>query len=86
MPVIDCPIESCEYVTLDVGEVVAAALITIHTTIHNITASHGAVSQIAKVTRPTLLVWRHYSEEWSYFLSSWTDKVEATKVTSKNRA
>ena len=56
MPVIDCPFESCEYVTLDVGEVVAAALIITHTTIHNITASHGAVSQIANVHYNTLVI------------------------------
>ena len=84
MPVIHCPIEDCEYATPDVGEVVVAALIITQSTIHNATASHAAVAKMAKVKRPTISS-GGTSEEWSYFLSRWTDYVEATKVTGEDK-
>ena len=74
MPVIDCPIADCEYATPDVDAIVAAALITTHATIHNATASPAAIAKVEKVKRPTIFS-AGTSEDWSLFLSRWTDYV-----------
>ena len=84
MPVIDCPITDCEYATPDVDPIVAAALITTHATIHNATASPAAIAKVEKVKRPTISS-AGTSEDWTYFLSRWTDYVEATKVSGKDK-
>ena len=77
MPVIDCPITDCEYATPDVDPIVAAALITTHATIHNATASPAAIAKVEKVKRPTISS-AGTSEDW-------TDYVEATKGSGKDK-
>ena len=53
MPIIQCPIEDCEYKTPDVEAVIAAALITTHAT------SHGSAlaARAEKVKRPSVSIW-----------------------------
>ena len=41
MPVVQCPIENCEYQTPDVDPVVAAALIVARVTLHNMKQDRG---------------------------------------------
>ena len=85
MPAIDCPIAGCDYTTPDVEAVVAAALITAHSTIHNVPATnHVTSAKIENVKRP-IVSSAGTSEDWSYFLSRWNDYVAATKVSGKDR-
>ena len=80
MPVVECPIPGCDYQTADLDAAIVAALITTHSTIH----TSGQAAKVEKVKRPTIDA-AGTSEEWSYFTSRWTDYVEATKITGKDR-
>ena len=84
MPEIACPIEGCPYKTPDVEGVVAAALITTHATTHMSHAGDGTSAKVDKVKRPTISS-AGTSEEWAYFTSRWTDYVEATHITGKDK-
>ena len=81
MPVIQCPIEGCEYETPDVDPVVAAALITTHATVH---ASHHPTAKAEKVKRPCISS-AGTTEDWQYFISRWNDYVRATKLSGTDR-
>ena len=54
MPVVRCPIESCEYDTPDVDPVLAAALITTHATIHAAPHPVPPVAKAEKVKWPSI--------------------------------
>ena len=84
MPAVACPIPDCDYVTADLDAVVVAALITAHTTTHTQGAT-AAAAKVDKVKRPVISA-AGTSEEWSYFLSRWSDYVDATKVTGRDQA
>nr|KAG5693450.1 hypothetical protein BaRGS_022337 [Batillaria attramentaria] len=84
MPAVACPIPGCDYVTADLDAAIVAALITAHTTTH----THGATAAAAKVNRVKrpVISTAGPSEEWSYFLSRWSDYIDATKVTGRDQA
>ena len=71
MPVIQCPIEDCEYETPDVESVVAAALITAHATSHQ--ARNGS-AHVEKVKRPTVSS-AGTTQDWQYFKSRWDETI-----------
>ena len=79
MPIVKCPVTGCNYTTPDMGDAVVAALLQGHFT------EHGASPVKAeKVKRPSLKA-AGTTEDWEYFLTRWTDYVEATKVTGRNK-
>jgi len=84
MPVIECPIEDCEYQTPDLDPVVAAALITAHTIVHAL--PHPAVpgAKVEKVKCPCISS-AGTTEDWQYFRSRWNDYVKATKLSDTNK-
>ena len=79
MPAVPCPIPGCDYETADLDAAIVAALITAHSAFH----TQGQTAKVEK-KRPTIDV-AGSSEEWAYFTSRWTDYVEATKITGKDR-
>ncbi len=84
MPVVNCPIDGCEYATPDVEAILAAALLTTHASIHNAGATNTATAKVENVKRPTISS-AGTSEDWSYFTSRWNDYVAATKVLGKDK-
>ncbi|XP_071478837.1 uncharacterized protein [Diadema antillarum] len=80
MPAVSCPIPNCDYTTPDLDAAIVAALLTAHTAIH----TSGQVAKVEKVKRPTVAA-AGTSEEWNYFTSRWSDYVDATKITGKDR-
>ncbi len=79
MPVVQYPIEGCEYQTPDVDPVVAAALITTHATVHALPHPVVPAAKAEKVKRPCILS-AGTTEDWQYFRSRWSDYVRATKL------
>ncbi|XP_066936345.1 uncharacterized protein [Clytia hemisphaerica] len=72
MPVIQCPINGCDYQTDDVDPAIAAALLTVHNNVHvNAPAqTRAAPSKAPKIQRPS--VSRSSTEEtWNSFLARW---------------
>lgn len=82
MPAVQCPIEGCDYVTADLDAAIVAALITAHCTTH----APGPVTaaKVEKVKRPVISS-AGTSEEWAYFKSRWSDYVDATKITGRDK-
>ena len=84
-PALDCSIADCDYTTPDVEAIVVTALITKQGTMHNVPATNRVTStKIENVKRP-IVSSAGTSEDWSYFLSRWSDYVAATKVSGKDR-
>ena len=79
MPVVQCPIEGCEYKTPDVEPVIAAALITTHATSHRTPSGPSQATRVEKVKRPCISS-AGTTEDWHYFKSRWSDYVKATKL------
>ncbi len=81
MPVVQCPIEGCEYETPDVDPVVAAALITAHSTSHQapVTRASSQPARVEKVKRPSISP-AGTTEDWHYFMTRWADYVKGTKL------
>ena len=81
MPVIQCPVANCSYVTEDVDAVVAASLLNLHATDHatRATPSTATTPQVEKVKRPAIFP-AGTSEDWSYFQSRWSEYKAATKL------
>ena len=88
MPKHKCPFPECVYETDDVGDELAAVLISVHAKgAHTSPPADGTSSQTArieKVRRPTISS-AGTSEECSYFMTRWTDYAEATKVQGKDK-
>ena len=88
MPKHKCPFPECVYETEDVGDELAAVLISVHAKgAHTSPPADGTSSQTArieKVRRPTISS-AGTSDEWSYFMTRWTDYAEATKVQGKDK-
>ena len=76
MPKIKCPLENCDYETPDCSDVIVAALLTTHSSIH----SHGNIKSTAdKIKRPTITS-DLSNEQWSYFVSRWDNYRKSTKI------
>ena len=76
MPKIKCPLENCDYETPDCSDVIVAALLTTHSSIH----SHGNIKSAAdKIKRPTITS-DLSNEQWSYFVSRWDNYRKSTKI------
>ena len=84
MPVVQCPIEGCDYRTPDVDPVIAAALITAHATSHQAPSQPTQTARVEKVKRPTISS-AGTIEDWQYFKSRWSDYVRATKLEGTDR-
>ena len=84
MPVVQCPIENCEYQTPDVDPEVAAALIAAHATIHSSPHSIVPVAKAEKVKHPCISS-SGTTEDWQYFRSRWNDYVRAMKLSGTDR-
>ena len=84
MPVVQCPIEGCEYKTPDVEPVIAAALITTHATSHQTPSQPAQTARVEKVRRPCISS-AGTTENWQYFKSRWSDYVKATKLEGTDR-
>ncbi len=54
MPVFQCPIEDCGYETPDIEPTVAAALLTIHASVHCTPGGPAQAARIEKVKRPEI--------------------------------
>ena len=79
MPIIQCPIEGCEYETPDVEPVIAAALITTHATSHRTPSRSTQTPRVERVKRPNVSS-AGTTEDWKYFKSRWNDYVKATRL------
>ena len=84
MPVVKCPIEGCEYETLNVDAVIAAALITTHATSHQTPSQPTQTARVEKVKIPSISS-ASTTEDWLYFKSRWGDYVKATKLKGTDR-
>ena len=84
MPVVQCPIEGCEYQTPDVDPVVAAALITTHATVHALPHPVVPAAKAEKVKRPCVLS-AGTTKDWQYFRSRWSDYMRATKLSGTDK-
>ena len=82
MPAVQCPIVNCNYVTPDLDAAIVAALITAHCTSHSQAAAIAA--KVERVKRPTICP-AGSNEDWSYFLSRWTDYAIATKIEGQDK-
>ena len=78
MPQHKCPFPNCEYSTDDVTDELASILFKIHAE-----GAHSSSSQrpakVENVRRP-IITTGGTSEEWSYFLTRWSDYKTATKL------
>ena len=79
MPIIQCPIEGCEYETPDVEPVIAAALITTYATSHRTPSGPTRTARVERVKRPNVSS-AGTTEDWQYFKSRWNDYVKATRL------
>ena len=79
MPIIQCPIEGCEYETPDVEPVIAAALITTHVTSHRMSSGSTQTPRVERVKRLNVSS-AGTTEDWQYFKSRWNDYVKATRL------
>ena len=80
MTVVSCPL--CDYETDDVSDTIAAVLLSTHASSHQPGATAPS-AKVERVKRPVISS-AGTSEDWNYFLSRWSDYVEATKVTGKD--
>ena len=83
MPIIQCPIPDCTYVTEDVEAAIAAALLMVHNNMH--TATMGAAQNRGKQKAPKIErphVTKDSSEEtWNAFLARWQMFKRGTNLT-----
>ena len=85
MPAVECPVDTCDYVTPDLDATIVAALITAHANAtHTGSPNQHSAAKVERVKRPTISS-AGTSEEWQYFTTRWTEYVAATKVTGKER-
>lgn len=84
MPVIQCPIEDCEYQTPDVEPVIAAALINAHAVSHRTPGGSTLTARVEKVRQPSISP-AGTTEDWQYFRLRWGDYVKATRLEGTGR-
>lgn len=59
-----------------------ASLLTVHSTVHS--SNNGPAAKTEKVKLPSISA-AGTSEEWSYFLSRWSEYVRATRIDGRNK-
>ena len=81
MPIIQCPIVDCDYVTDDVDASIAAALLIVHNSSHMAATRPAMTKQKPpKINRPCIS--RDSSEEtWNNFQSQWSMFKDSTNLT-----
>ena len=85
IPAVACLFPSCEYITGDLDAVIVAASTDHGSLYYTYTpGAKGPSARIEKVKRSTVCA-AGSSEEWSYFLSRWSDYTSATKVTGRDK-
>ena len=84
MPVVQCPIEGCTYITPDLDAAIVAALLTTHATTHTAASSSGGTLKVERVKRPTITS-AGTTSDWQYFRTRWDEYVAATRVTGRDR-
>ena len=86
MPVVECPVTSCNFTTADLGEDLVKTLLNIHfQDAHPTPQSTPAATNAAeKIKRPSIEV-GGTAADWNYFVTRWNEYVEATNVTGKAR-
>ena len=77
MPGIECPIDGVTYKTPDLEAVLAAALITAHSSVHTTARTLPAEVKPEKAKRPTISPGAS-SQDWEYFKTRWGDYKTAT--------
>ena len=78
MPIYNCPVPGCEFSTEDVKDELAAILFKIHAdAAHSTSPQRPAKAE--SVRRPSVCT-GGTSEEWSYFVTRWTDYKTATQL------
>ena len=80
MPIIRCPITDCGFATDDVESSVAAVLLTLHAKDHERPSANKA--KVERVKRPSVSS-AGSSEEWSYFLTRFSEYKEATGISGR---
>ena len=83
MPVIKCPVDGCDYSTLDLEAVIGAALLNAHTTTHQ-ARGPPQVARVERVKRPDISS-VGTTEDWIYFQSRWGDYTKSTKLVRPDR-
>ena len=84
MPVIHCPVSTCQFATDDVSDELAVTLLKLHAHDHTAQTTNNSTSaRMEKVKRPVVST-AGSSEDWTYFLSRWSDFKTATKVTGRD--
>ena len=83
MPAVQCPIDGCEYTTPDLDPAIVAALLTTHGHSHA-QAQPTAAAAVEKVRRPVISA-AGTTEDWTYFLTRWSDYTKATKIKGQDR-
>ena len=81
------PFPECAYETEEVTDVLAAVLLSVHSSgMHTAQGAPNVTpnTKLKKVRRPTISA-AGSSEDWSYFLTRWGDYVAATNVTGKDK-
>ena len=87
MPKVKCPVPNCEYETADVSDSIILKLLDMHSSCHTNPAgpTHtNAPTKVERVRRP-IVTSAGTSEEWTYFLTRWTEYATATGVGGKDR-
>ena len=74
---VQCPILGCHYITEEVDAALATSLLNIHAKIHD---ASNPIAKVEKVRRPTISA-GGTSEEWTYFLTRWSEYEKATGIT-----
>lgn len=82
MPKIKCPIPDCEYETADLDAAIVASLLTVHSTVYS--SNNVPAAKTEKVKRPSISA-AGISEEWSYYISRWSEYVSATKIAGRDK-
>ena len=77
---VKCPIPDCPYVTETVEAALANSLLHIHAKTHDPLHS---TAKVEKVRRPTISA-GGTSEEWTYFLTRWSEYEKATGLSGKD--
>lgn len=82
-----CPFPECTYETDEVTDKLAAVLLSVHSS--GTYTAQGAPNvtlntKLEKVRRPMISA-AGSSEDWSYFLTRWSDYVAATNITGKDK-
>ena len=73
MPIIQCPMDGCAYVTNDVDAAIAAALLMVHNNVHTTTGARAAPSKAPRIQRPSISrgsteeTWNAFSARWRMF-------------------